>query len=80
MRLLSKITASLLLAASVNAADINVYEMKDSDAIKEDAGSGKGVETDDNQLDRALDLLKSWNIFKQIENHVSSVAMESSAR
>lgn len=33
MKLLSKITAGLLLAVSVNAADINVYKMKDSDAI-----------------------------------------------
>lgn len=53
---------------------------KDSDAIKEDGGSEKEADGGDNQLDHALDLLKSWNIFKQIENHGSSVAMESSAR
>jgi len=51
----------------------------DSDAGAGGPGSGKDQE-DDNQLQRALDLLKSWDIFKQIGNNTSSIAMESPAR
>ena len=49
---------------------------EDADDKDADKDSGKEEDISDIQLERALDLLKSWGIFKKLQKNPSSIALE----
>ena len=57
----------------------HVNEEKKESAPNQE-GTGEGEEAEDIQLNRAVDLLKSWNVFQRLKEATPALAMESPSK